>query len=307
MAVCSEIILSQRTSAVYTKKNSPVEYPYSVNVGTKNNRRYMTLESGQIDADFYRTMDYLATRLRNKYDRLPVKFFTLEETKDVIESIQNKKYEIEVKDRMWSFSKTYSLAIGLEFQNGEDEVHIGSSREIHDLLDEASKVKFKLEYTTSYLKGNNVYENGELVKANPGSHFEPFYYSNKDPQSLFIHTTTKLKGHGNYLYRVMFHTPLGYFFAMNCLRKDNRYIQFIPSKFYGMSNLAQLTYRLLIMFNPSGVFDRELFCRKIGYSFKSEKTHTKRVICKAMDELKKNGFVSEYSYDLEVCSFKILI
>lgn len=97
-------------------------------------------------------------------------------------------------------------------------------------------------------------------------------------------------------YSIKLDTFLGYFYLQNC---SSCYVDLLPDKFYGMSDYAQLFYRMLVLpyfnnvKNPIGI--EEIRKRLV---LKTKDTYmVRQVVKRILDELESNYFIKEPKED----------
>lgn len=162
-----------------------------------------------------------------------------------------------------------------------------SSKQIRDLIQNASSCRFKMIYPIRYHTGKE-YKNFE---------FNNFNYSSRlfrvvACEPLKISKNDKILQRR---YEIRFDTILGYFFAQNVL---SCYIDLLPAHFYEMSPYTQLLYRLLIRpyykkaKNPMSLEDI-----KARLILKSENYMCRKTIEKILNKLESNHFISKVDGD----------
>jgi len=102
-------------------------------------------------------------------------------------------------------------------------------------------------------------------------------------------------------YLIQFDTILGYAFQQNMI---SSYIDFLPGKFYEMSDYAQLYYRIFILSYypnkgtgkiPKNPLSFDEIKQRLVLITKDNSTLRKTVIKRILEELKSNRFIKDYS------------
>lgn len=111
-----------------------------------------------------------------------------------------------------------------------------SSSKLHDIIQDTYNCKVEMRYPIRYYDREEYCD----IEFNNFGHPSSFFTFN-------VHNS-KISSDGNILerqYHIKFKTYLGYFFTQNAV--GSLWTDLIPDKFYGMSDYAQLYYRLLIL------------------------------------------------------------
>ena len=161
-----------------------------------------------------------------------------------------------------------------------------TSTEIHEMLKGTSEFMVRMMYSIRYFDSES-------------KKYFNYAFNNYNLSSRFFSLTgseiTRTTSSGHVLereYTISFDTILGYFYVQNCL---SCYSDLLPSKFYLMSDYAQLFYRTLILpyFKgakiPIGI--NEIRHRLV---LKTRDTYmVRKVIRRILDELEANSFIRE--------------
>lgn len=162
-----------------------------------------------------------------------------------------------------------------------------SSKEFHDLLVETSELRLSMRYPTRYYD----------IEKKDYSNFDFNTYSN--PSRLFRITdiTNSKVSKDNHILRrtyfLRFDTILGYLFVQNCM---SSYMDLLPTKFYDMSDYAQLFYRILILPWYNGVNSRlNIEQIRSRLALKTKDRHMlRKVIKRILEELKRQTFIKDF-------------
>lgn len=163
-----------------------------------------------------------------------------------------------------------------------------SSNLLHDMIRKTSECSIRMSLPVRFFDGKQ---------------YQNFHFSNYNfPWRLFTLSpviNSKISSDGHVLerqYQVKFDTFLGYFYFQNCI---SCYVDLLPDKFYGMSDYAQLFYRMLVLpyfnnvKNPIGI--DEIRKRLV---LKTKDTYmVRQVVKRILEELESNSFIKEPKED----------
>jgi len=318
MKMIAEKSICRGVSPVINVKNNPIKYPLVV----KYKKFAFACGQGTFDSRHLMMIDIFGTVLihslhKNKSfsDRIPLpsepqvkRVSGLYISKKLLEFMQKKLSPIDngIIPETWSSDEGRLYEIDKKFERIKKPMGITindrylrdhlpflkkySSLEIEKIIKDAYKLVFKMSFPVRYFNGKT---------------YKTFHFNNYNfPSRLF--TLKEIKAahvsKDNHIlareYVISFNTVLGHFFVQNIF---SSYVDFLPYRFYELSNYAQLFYRLFILTyypnkkngkcpnNPIALshIETRLVLRS------KNKTMIRNVVKRILKELEENNFISD--------------